>query len=230
MRGQLTDEMLIQASKQVAASIKASLPVPEECRHEFPPKFESDMKRLIAQTERRYHIRKYLRGAVAACLAAAISLSTWLAVDAEARAAFVQWVKTVYEQSVVYEFFHSGDERDEVRYRLSWVPEGYTMENEVGGDEITTLVYLKGESAIYFTYEYSEDGAKAELFPGVSNVEPVQVNGMPGEFYLPQDPAESNSLVWFDEENCILCSISGFIDKESMVRMANSVEAITSTD
>lgn len=230
MRDQLTDEMLIRASKQVAASIKASLPVPEECHHEFSPKVESDIKRLINHTERRYHIRKYLRGAAAACLVVAISLSTWLAVDAEARAAFVQWVKTVYEQSVVYEFFHSGDERDEVRYRLGWVPEGYTMGNEVGGDEITTLVYLRGESAIYFTYEYSEDGAKAELFPGISNVEPVQVNGMPGELYLPQDPAESNSLVWFDEENCILCSISGFIDKENMVRMANSVEAIASTD
>lgn len=230
MRDQLTEEMLIQASKQVASFIKASLPVPEECHHEFPPKFESDMKRLIAQTERRHHIHRYLQGIAAACLAVVISLSTWLAVDAEARAAFVQWVKTVYEQSVVYEFFHSGDERDKVSYRLGWVPEGYTMENEVGGDEITTLIYLRGESAIYFTYEYSEDGAKAELFPGVSNVEPVQVNEMPGEFYLPQDPAESNSLVWFDEENCILCSISGFIDKESMVQMANSVEAIISTD
>lgn len=230
MRDQLADEMLTQAAKQVAASIKASLPVPDECHHEFSPEFEHDMKRLITQTERRCHIRRYLQGVAAACLAVVISLSTWLAVDAEARAAFVQWVKTVYEQSVVYEFFHSKDERDEVRYRLGWVPDGYTIENEVGGDGITTLVYLRGESAIYFTYEYSEDGAKAELFPGVSNVEPVQVNGMPGEFYLPQDPAESNSLVWFDEENCILCSISGFIDKESMVRMANSVEAIILTD
>mgnify|MGYP000791630242 FL=1 len=42
MRDQLTDEMLTQAAKQVAASMKASLPVPEECRHEFPPEFERD--------------------------------------------------------------------------------------------------------------------------------------------------------------------------------------------
>ncbi len=53
MRDQLTDEMLTQAAKQVAVSMKASLPVPEECHHEFPPEFERDMKRLIAHTEQK---------------------------------------------------------------------------------------------------------------------------------------------------------------------------------
>ena len=121
MRDQLTDEMLTQAAKQVAESMKASLPVPKECHHEFPPEFERDMKRLAAQTERRRHMRRYLQRVAAACLAVVISLSTWLAVDAEARAAFVQWVKTVYEQSVVYEFFHSGEAQNEAGYMLGWV-------------------------------------------------------------------------------------------------------------
>lgn len=224
MRDQLTDEMLIQASKQVAASIKASLPVPEECHHEFPPEFEGDMKRLIAQTERRGHIHKYLQRAIAACLAVVISLSTWLAVDAEARAAFVKWVKTVYEQSVVYEFFHSGDEQVWGGYRLGWVPEGYIMEHIVSGEIVTTIVYQGEKDGIYFTYEYSGNGAQTELFPGVSDVETVQVNGMSGEFYLSQDPGESNSLVWFDEKSGVLFSISSFMDKEAMIQMAKSIE------
>ena len=226
MRDQLPDEMLTQAAKQVAVSMKASLPVPEECHHEFPPEFERDMKRLIAQTERRRHMRRYLQRVAAACLAVVISLSAWLAVDAEARAAFVQWVKTVYEQSVVYEFFHSGVEQADTSYRLGWVPEGYTMENEVSGDVITTLIYLSGEDAIYFTYEQAEDGAQTKLFTDDANTEPVMVHGVEGEFYLPQDNAESNSLVWFDGENNILFSISGFIDKETMIKMAESVEII----
>ena len=226
MRDQLTDEMLTQAAKQVAVSMKASLPVPEECHYEFPPEFERDMKRLIAQTERRRHMRRYLQRVAAACLAVVISLSAWLAVDAEARAAFVQWVKTVYEQSVVYEFFHSGVEQADTSYRLGWVPEGYTMENEVSGDVITTLIYLSGEDAIYFTYEQAEDGAQTKLFTDDANTEPVMVHGVEGEFYLPQDNAESNSLVWFDGENNILFSISGFIDKETMIKMAESVEII----
>ncbi len=53
---------------------------------------------------------------------------------------------------------------------------------------------------------------------------------MPAEFYLPQDPAESNSLVWFDEESSTLFSISGFMNKETMVRMAKCIEAASLTD
>lgn len=224
MKGQLTDEMLTQAAKQVAEYMKESLPGPEECHHEFPPNFEHDMERLIAQTERRCHIHKYLQRVAAACLAVIISMSTWLVVDAEARAAFVQWVKTVYEQSVVYEFFHSGNEQADTSYGLGWVPEGYTIESTVRGEIVTTVIYTGESDGIYFTYENSEDGAQTELFPGVSDVEPVQINGMPGEFYLPQDPAESNSLVWFDEEENVLFSISGFMDKETMIQMAESVK------
>lgn len=230
MRDQLTDEMLTQAAKQVAASMKASLPVPEECHHEFPPEFERDMKRLATQMERRRNIRRYMQRFAAACLAVVISLSTWLAVDAEARAAFVQWVKTIYEQSVVYEFFHSGKTQAEAGYRLGWVPEGYVLENIIGGESVTTVVYQNDKDAIYFTYEHSEDVAQVTVYPGESVVESVWVNGMPGEFYLSKDQAESNSLVWADEEHGVLFSISGFIDKEGMVRIANSVEVIELTD
>lgn len=224
MRDQLTDEMLNKAAKQVSEAMKASLPGPEECHHKFSPEFERDMQRLISQTERRWHVHKYLQKLAVACLAVVISLSTWLAVDAEARAAFVQWVKTVYEQSVVYEFFHSNDKQAEADYRLGWVPEGYTMESSVSGEIVTTVVYQNERDAIYFTYEYSEDGVQAELFPGSSDVESLLVNGMQGEFYLSQDSAESNSLVWFDEENSVLFSISGFFEKGAMVQMAESIE------
>ncbi len=67
---------------------------------------------------------------------------------------------------------------------------------------------------------------KTKLFTDDANTEPVMVHGVEGEFYLSQDNAESNSLVWFDGENNILFSISGFIDKETMIKMAESVEII----
>ena len=98
------------------------------------------------------------------------------------------------------------------------------LENEVGGDVITTLIYLNGENAIYFTYEQAEDGAQTKLFTDDAGTEPVIVNGAEGEFYLSQDNAESNSMVWFDGKNNILFSISGFIDKDTMIEMAESVK------
>ena len=124
---------------------------------------------------------------------------------------------------MVYEFFHSGEAQNEAGYMLGWVPDGYTLENEVGGEIITTLIYLNGEDAIYFTYEQATDGAQTKLFTDDAGTEPVIVNGAEGEFYLSQDSAESNSMVWFDGKNNILFSISGFIDKDTMIEMAESV-------
>lgn len=78
--------------------------------------------------------------------------------------------------------------------------------------------------AIYFTYEQATDGAQTKLFTDDAGTEPVIVNGAEGEFYLSQDSAESNSMVWFDGKNNILFSISGFIDKDTMIEMAESVK------
>ena len=107
------------------------------------------------------------------------------------------------------------------------MPDGYTLENEVGGEIITTLIYLNGEDAIYFTYEQATDGAQTKLFTDDAGTEPVIVNGAEGEFYLSQDSAESNSMVWFDGKNNILFSISGFIDKDTMIEMAEPVKKMT---
>lgn len=230
MRDRLTDEMLAKAAKQVAEAMKASLPNPDECHHEFSPTFEQKMRRLILQTERRRHIHKCFQSVAVACLAVVISLSMWLAIDTEARATLIQWIKTVYENSVVYEFFRSGERQAETNYRLGWVPEGYTLETVVSGEVVTTIIYQGNMDIIYFTYEHPENGAQTELFPGDSNVEAIQVNGMQGEFYLAQNPSESNSIVWFDERSNILLSISGFIDKETMIQIAENVETISLSD
>lgn len=227
MRDQLTDEMLTQAAKQVAAHMSESLPSPEECHHVFSQKFEQDMQGLISQTNRIHYIHRLLRRCAIMCLVVIMSMSIWLAIDAGARAAFVQWIKTVYEQSVVYEFFHSSQEQSNNHYELGWVPEGYAMKNVVSGEMVTTVIYQDDKEPIYFIYENYMDGGSIELFPGKSDVEPIMVNGIPGEFYQSKDPNESNSLVWFDKEDSVLFSISGFTDKETMVQMAESIKTIS---
>lgn len=227
MRDQLTDEMLTQAAKQVAESMKASLPVPEECHHEFPPEFERDIKRLAAQTERKRHIRRYLQRVAAACLAVVISLSTWLAVDAEARAAFVQWVKTVYEQSVVYEFFHSGDTQADVSYNLGWLPAGYSIFATESAGSIHTVMYQNNEgSSILLVYQTGFD-SQTEVFVGENEAESVVINGCQGEFFTDKSSMESNELIFFDAEAKVLFAISSYLDKDTMIEIAENIIAVS---
>ena len=46
----ITDEMLAQAAAELADAINESLPDPSECNHQFSPRFERKMKRLIHGT------------------------------------------------------------------------------------------------------------------------------------------------------------------------------------
>ena len=46
----ITDEMLAQAAAELADAINESLPSPSECTHQFSPRFEKKMKRLIRKS------------------------------------------------------------------------------------------------------------------------------------------------------------------------------------
>ena len=225
MNGKVADDMIVQAAKQVGAAMLASLPAPEECHHEFLPGFERAMERLIRKTKRRARVRQGLRSIAVAALVVVIGLSAWLAVDTGARAAVVEWIRTVYEDSIIYEFFHTGAAEDDASYRLGWVPDGYTLVQEVDGEVTHVAIYQKGNEVINFIYSFTEKSSRAEFFPENSETEPVTVLGKTGEFYAAKDEGETNELIWFDEESGILFSLSGSLDKETMLKMANSMSA-----
>ena len=221
----LTDEMLAQAAKNVGETMLASLPDPEDCRHAVSPEFERSMERLIQKAKRKTRIRRCLQSIAVAALAVVIGLSAWLAVDTEARAAMVEWVRTVYEDSIVYEFFHPGAVEDDSSYRLGWVPDGYALLQEETGELMYIAVYQRESEVIYFTYGLSDEYNQAEFIPGNSDTEPVSVYGNPGEFYEANDESETNELVWFDSEQGILFALSSDLDQETMLKMAESVTA-----
>ena len=225
MNVQMMDEMLIQAAKQVGEAMLASLPEPEECHHEFSPEFERNMERLIQKTKRKTRIRRCLQSIAVAALVVVIGLSTWLAVDTEARAAVIEWIRTVYEDSIVYEFFHPSAVEEDISYQLGWVPDGYTLVEEVAGETMHAAVYQNGNEAIYLSYSHSDGRNQAEFFPGNSETEPMTVLGNSGEFYSSKDESETNELVWFDAEKGILFAISSSLNQDTMLKMAESVVA-----
>ena len=87
-----TDEMLRIAAAEADQAIRDSLPRPEDCHHQFSPRFERKMKRVI---RRGRHPVAYKFLHRAACLLVVVTLvgASWLTVDAEARGAFFAWVR-----------------------------------------------------------------------------------------------------------------------------------------
>ena len=99
----INEEILKKAAIEADRAIRDSLPAPEECKHIFSPEFHKKMRRVFRRAK---HPIIYKLPKQVACFVLAVILisGTWLTVDAEARDAFVGWVKELYNTYFVYRF------------------------------------------------------------------------------------------------------------------------------
>lgn len=99
----ITEEMLCAAaarSCEIYVSYLERGYTPEN-QHEFSLQFEKKIKKLKRKADHPvfYHATKRIASIVLAIL---ITGGVWITVDAEARAAFVGWVKEVYEMRLIF--------------------------------------------------------------------------------------------------------------------------------
>ena len=219
------EELLYENAPLARDAMLAALPAPEECRHEFSPAFQRKMRALL---RRQAHPLRHrvLRSAAAVFLAAIVGSAAWLAVDVRARTAFFQWVEEFYETHIVYRFQGVPAEEEAAGvYRPAWVPEGYEA-IDVWEQPNNVMVLYENEDGSYMNFFYGpiqEGVAQVVNDSDIARKEPVDIHGVPGEFYLAADPAVSNTLIWSDEDIGMSFTISGFLEKEDMLHMAESV-------
>lgn len=224
----LSDEALKQAAASVRRAMLDSLPSPAECEHAFSPAFRDKMKKLIAKYDLRRSFRKTMQRAAMFALAALLSLTAWLGVDAQAREAFFSWVREVYEEHIVYRFFGEPAAEDLPAYRITWLPEGYE-EVDVYSDNVAyNAFYQKGDdimSAFVFEYFFAQDSSAIGLLTSETGAEhkTVNINGLSADYYQSSVPGETNNLIWILEDANIAFTLNGFPEESVMVHIAESV-------
>jgi len=223
----ITDEMLRQAAPLVRDAMLASLPEPGDCEAAFSPAFRRRMRPLLRRARHPVFYRT-MRQAAACFLAVLVLGGGWLAVDSKAQASFLQWVRQVYETQIVYRF--AGEAAENGVYRPGWVPEGYT-EWKVSEGAVVTVYYVNTDEKIMdFSYGPMQEGSALYVVNSDKAMAiDVEVNGIPGEFYLYDDPEVSNALVWLNKDTGMAFSISGRLSKSDMLHMAESVYLTEST-
>ena len=225
----ITDEMLYRHAAEARDIWLDTLPNDSEIpEHEFSDGFNKEMDRLVALPPKKKKPTKRFRRVAAMFAAVLIGASSWLAVDAEARATFMQWVRTIAPDYVVYHFIGEAPEEDIPNFYCTWLPEGMEAKELHNGGQTGDLFYEADDDWVYcLSYHYMHDGAAHALSASSDEMfhETVEVNGMPGDYYY-EDLEEGHfgDLLWFDEESGIAFSIHGMIPKEDMIRMAESVQ------
>lgn len=220
----ITDEMLAQAAAELADAINESLPSPSECTHQFSPRFEKKMKRLIRKS---YHPIFYrtLRTVASVVLVILIGFGSTLAVSAEAREVVFGWVKQQYEN--FYEYFFEGNiaSTESEKYQPGWMPEGceFVTSYETAGGEV--YIYTDTEDTlIQFSYTSNPNNENIYIDGVNYSKEVASVNDLPAEIYMSQNENETNSIIWKDDSGVILFTASGNFDQETLIRIAENIE------
>ena len=219
----ITAEMLRVSVAEADQTICDSLPRPEECNHQFSPRFERKIKRVLRRV-RHPVAYKYLRRA--ACFLVAVTLvgASWLTVNAEARGTFFTWVRQQYKNFVEYRFEGLAPDKEmTTNFAPRWLPEGYE-EYEVhsaGGTSTKTYCNSDGQ-AIHFMYSPGADATSLFVVSEQMTIEKVFVGAQEADFYLDADPQNANVLVWYSESGDILFCISAPLPRDVMVKIAES--------
>lgn len=222
----ISDERLRKAAQKAEESLLASLPDPEDCEATFSPEFERKMKKLIRRT--KHPIRHQIMKAVACfLLVVLVGGGSVLTFSVEARAAFVSWVKEVYETQIIYRFFQTSEENsDSITYRPTWMPSGYKITSESVSEGPSTIEYTDDfDNCVVFTYFQNTSALVFQIEQdGTEIYKQVSVNGITAELYLDQDEGDNNILIWVDEGSDTVFRILAPFGADDLIKMAESVE------
>ena len=216
---ELTDEMLSQCAAEASALWLAQVLDPDAPPHRFSRRFERRMAALLRRqrhSPRQRRARTFARRAAAVVLILLLGLGAFLAVDTEARAAVLQWVRETFSHSVIYRF----PEHEE---GFVLVDSGY---DETAGECFYLYEEIDGRQSFSFDAISMFDGTIIELFniDDPSKIEAVLINGMRGEFCPANDPSDYNNLIWFDKVHNLAMWLGGDISKTDILHIAQEVK------
>lgn len=223
----LSEERLAQAAAEVRDAILNSLPSEEECTHEFSPGFHAKMEKLMRISHRRAAVKKALTTVAAAVLVLLITSGVYLASNAEARADFVEWVRTTYENSIFYQFFTAKDKKYVLgECEFGWLPGGCSVTQQEYGEDSDVVLLTDSEGQLFsLIYMYVSSESKLEIAGDNIEMHEMTVNGAPAQLYeiARSGLTDTNVLVWLGDGGRVIFNLSAGFDAETMVRIAENI-------
>lgn len=222
----ITERMLRDAAAESCEIYVACLEqgYDPENQHVFSEAFEKKLKRL-----KRKANHPVLYGAMhrvaSIVLAMLIIGGAWLTVDAEARAAFVGWVKETYEMFFVYHFSGKPDVSvEKTDYRPAWIPDGYSEFMTIDENGGVTIVY-KNEVGKRMKLGYIHDPNFTGWYFDTKDTIQLNatVNGNPADILMSTSDDVASIVMWTVEDHDVAFYVSGFLDNSQLIQVAESL-------
>lgn len=222
----MDEEKLTQAAARAAELLSDALPRPEDCVHEFSPRFRRRMQRLMFRQKHPVLMRG-LQSAAVLFLTITVLFGSLLTVSTDAREFVSGWVKTKIE--TVYHFYYEGNPSQgdsSAEYVLGWIPDGYTLVETVDfpGERIYGYVDADKKWNLVFSYSADSSGADIFLLNADCTQKEVTVSGLPATLYIPFNN-DSPAIVWEDREKGVFFLITAHVSEEDLIKMAENIVA-----
>lgn len=230
---EVTDANLSIAAAQVRESMLSSLDSEEIAQNDFSARFLASIAELRMREKKMRIRRRIIRQCVAAIVSVAVGLPLFFAINTEARAAAISWIKETFPGQTAFYFLRDTD-RTPPDYQLTWLPDGIEFVREAHTSLTRSRLYQDPEDAARgFTIQCGRMDSSSPLFIGHSGSEceiaPILINDMPGELYRSMSADISHCLVWFDDANGVVYGIVSYLDPDVIMHIAEGVKLVKPT-
>ena len=223
-------KILRQAAAEADSALMKGLPGAADCPADFSPEFEQKLARRLAVESRaeKRNIHRTAGFILPLILAVAMVLGTLpLSVFA---ATVVGWLRESYGTVSMYLFQEKAPGGELGKYRLSEVPEGYTLRKEKQDEDEYSIIY-ENEDGLFFSFSYMiqpENGGSAFVIEQMDHlsVHEVVVQETVGDFYMCEDGTTSNSVIWVNEESGILFHLAGWFPEQELIDLVNCINLV----
>lgn len=224
----ITEEMLRSAARKADEQNTAyyERDFSEENEHIFPENFEKRIKSKRS-TSSYPALSAVLRRVAVVALVIFLSYGAFSTANAMPREEFYGWISR--NSGNYYVLNHDGTSSTDVepvKYMLTFIPDGYTLYDYKGSFETVRVMYVdKNGHLLTFKYVCNPDETTWFIQAEGAEIVSTEINGNYAELLISKDPAQSSSVVWFAENNTAFF-LTGFLDTDELIRVAESVRPV----
>ena len=220
----ITDETLQVAAEEVAMAMLNNIP---EETYSFSARFEKKMQRLLRRAKHPvfYQVMRY---AAVIVLAVTVLFGAVFAVSPTVRAAVIGWVQSVFHEFYKYTSEETTPPDVEYEYYLPESFDDYSLLTTLDDQNGKTYVYTNKQGQIMqFSYSHASNGENLYVNAEDYEVFADLVGNNPADIYISKTDERENVIIWQDNSQNVLFTISGFVNHEELLEIAKRVEKIS---
>lgn len=220
-----SDAALRAAAQLVRESMLRVLEEKEPEEHSFTEAFLEKIRKLVVIDRRRMRTRVFYQRVAGIILGILIGSGFFLAFNPEARADFLNWVRTTYENSILYEFFQGAKKEEATlpEIEFTWLPGEYEIQEVFNdGHSKTILLSSINDTMILKCWLIGTDD-HFEAFTEDYESEDLTIFGNTAEYFRPKDTVTAGVLVWTNKDSSVMYYLSSHYSQETVLRIAENI-------